>query len=41
MRNFIPSFSWGGGSMGFTTFEIDKAINVAIAMYNRRDMEAE
>jgi UDP-N-acetylglucosamine diphosphorylase/glucosamine-1-phosphate N-acetyltransferase len=38
MRNFIPSFSWGGAS-GFTTFEIDKAISVASATYNRRDME--
>ncbi len=34
-RNFIPSFSWGGTS-GFKTFDIKKAIKVAESMYERR-----
>lgn len=34
-RNFIPSFSWGGVS-GFTTYDIDKAIDVAQRVYERR-----
>ncbi len=38
MRNFIPSFSWGSVS-GFTTFDIDKAIQVARRMYARRKIE--
>ena len=38
MRNFIPSFSWGSVS-GFTTFDIDKAIQVAKRMYARRNLE--
>lgn len=34
-RNFIPSFSWGGAS-GFTTFQVDKAFEVAEAVMKRR-----
>lgn len=37
-RNFIPSFSWGGASR-FTTYEINKAIDVAQRVLERRDME--
>jgi len=37
-RNFISSFAWGGHS-GFTTFDINKAIQVAQAVYKRRNME--
>lgn len=33
----IPSFSWGG-SKGFTTFEIEKAIEVAERVMSRRNM---
>jgi UDP-N-acetylglucosamine diphosphorylase/glucosamine-1-phosphate N-acetyltransferase len=32
---FIPSFSWGGSS-GFTTYEIDKAIETAGRVFERR-----
>lgn len=35
-RNFVPSFSWGGTS-GFQHYDIDKAIDVAKAVYSRRD----
>ncbi len=38
MRNFIPSFSWGSVS-GFTTFDVDKAVQVARRMYVRRNLE--
>jgi len=37
-RNFIPSFSWGGAG-GFTTYRPDKAIEVAAAMMQRRNIE--
>ena len=37
-RNFIPSFSWGGTS-GYKTFDIRKAMQVAKAMYDRRNKE--
>lgn len=37
-RNFIPSFSWGGNN-GFKTYEIDKAIEVAKRVYERRNIE--
>ena len=36
-RNFIASFSWGGITKT-TTYEIDKAIEVAEKVYERRDM---
>lgn len=34
-RNFIPSFSWGG-SQGFITYQINKAIETAGKVYQRR-----
>ncbi|SNS05523.1 UDP-N-acetylglucosamine diphosphorylase/glucosamine-1-phosphate N-acetyltransferase [Belliella buryatensis] len=37
-RNFIPSFSWGGAS-GFTTFQVKKFEEVAIAVMKRRGLE--
>ncbi len=37
-RNFIPSFTWGGTS-GYKIFDIRKAMQVAQAMFARRDME--
>jgi UDP-N-acetylglucosamine diphosphorylase/glucosamine-1-phosphate N-acetyltransferase len=37
-RNFIPSFSWGG-SGGMQTFQIDKALETARAMMDRRGVE--
>ncbi len=36
-RNYIPSFSWGGTS-GFKVFNFKKAVEVATAVYKRRDM---
>ena len=36
-RNFIPSYSWGG-SQGFKTYNIDKAIKVAHAVMGRRSL---
>lgn len=37
-RNFIPSFSWGGAS-GFTTFQKNKADEVAERVMARRNIE--
>ena len=37
-RNFIPSFSWGGGG-GFTEFKLDKFCEVAERVMARRDIE--
>lgn len=34
---FIPSFSWGGAN-GFEKFKLEKAIELATAVYKRRDM---
>jgi UDP-N-acetylglucosamine diphosphorylase/glucosamine-1-phosphate N-acetyltransferase len=36
-RNFIPSFSWGGAA-GFTTHQINKAIETAEIVMSRRNM---
>ncbi len=36
-RAFIPSFSWGGAA-GFTSFDFDKAVEIAQRVYNRRDL---
>ena len=33
----IPSFSWGGVADGFTTYRIDKALQVAREAYSRRN----
>ena len=38
MRNFIPSFTWGSVS-GFTTVDIDKAVQVARRVYARRKLD--
>ena len=37
-RNFIPSFSWGG-AQGFSTYQINKAIETAKLVFKRRDIE--
>ncbi len=37
-RNFIPSFTWGGTS-GFRTFDIKKAIQVAKIVFARRGLD--
>jgi UDP-N-acetylglucosamine diphosphorylase/glucosamine-1-phosphate N-acetyltransferase len=36
LRNFVPSFSWGGKS-GMSRFKLDKAFQVATAVFKRRD----
>lgn len=38
LRNFVPSFSWGGVS-GFSTYTIDKALEVASLVMSRRDVD--
>ena len=37
-RNFIPSFSWGGTS-GMSPYNLEKAFNVADAVFKRRNMK--
>lgn len=37
-RNFIPSFSWGG-AQGITTFQTDKAFEVAERVLERRQLQ--
>jgi UDP-N-acetylglucosamine diphosphorylase/glucosamine-1-phosphate N-acetyltransferase len=37
-RNYIPSFSWGGAS-GFSTFQLDKALEVAERVLARRNKQ--
>lgn len=39
-RNFIPSFSWGGAA-GFQVFQLTKALEVAEAAMNRRNMSSD
>jgi hypothetical protein len=36
-RNFIPSFTWGS-TAGHTNYKMDKAIEVAEAVYKRRGL---
>jgi UDP-N-acetylglucosamine diphosphorylase/glucosamine-1-phosphate N-acetyltransferase len=38
-RNFIASFSWGNSVAGYTTYEVDKAIDVAKRVYERRGLD--
>ncbi len=38
LRNFIYSFAWGGTN-GFMTYDINKAIKAAEAVYKRRNLE--
>jgi len=35
-RNYVPSFAWGG-SRGFVTFQLDKALETASRVMTRRD----
>ncbi len=35
---FVPSFSWGGGSMGFQAYRLDKAMEVARIVMGRRNV---
>jgi len=37
-RNFVPSFSWGG-SQGYITFKLEKAIEIAKTVTKRRNIE--
>jgi UDP-N-acetylglucosamine diphosphorylase/glucosamine-1-phosphate N-acetyltransferase len=37
-RNYVPSFSWGGGSSGMTTYRFDKAIETATRAMARRNI---
>lgn len=37
-RNYIPSFAWGGGSAGMTTYRIDKALETASRAMARRNV---
>lgn len=37
-RNFIPSFMWGGTS-GYTTYDFNKALDVAKRVYKRRNLD--
>lgn len=37
LRNFVPSFSWGG-KQGMSQFKLDKAFQVATAVFERRKM---
>lgn len=39
-RNFIPSFSWGGAS-GFTTYQLNKALETAERVMARRNRKLE
>lgn len=36
-RNYVPSFAWGG-SAGFMTYKIDKALETAVRVMARRDV---
>jgi len=36
-QNFIPSFAWGGAD-GFTTYKLDKAMETADRVYERRNL---
>ena len=35
-RQFVPSFSWGGGPAGFTTYKMDKVFETAEKVMERR-----
>ncbi len=37
-RNYVPSFAWGGSS-GFTTHKLDKALETATRVLARRDIK--
>jgi UDP-N-acetylglucosamine diphosphorylase/glucosamine-1-phosphate N-acetyltransferase len=38
-RTFIPSFAWGSSSTGYITYEVQKAIDVAKKVYERRGLD--
>lgn len=38
-RTFIPSFAWGSSNTGYITYEIQKAIDVAKKVYERRGLD--
>lgn len=38
-RNFVPSFSWGGPSSGYVTFQLNKAVEIAKTVMLRRNIE--
>lgn len=38
-RNFIPSFSWGNSVSGYSTYDINKAFDVAKRVFERRGIE--
>lgn len=38
-RNFVPSFYWGNSVAGYTTFKVEKAIEIAQIVMNRRNIE--
>lgn len=37
-RNYVPSFSWGGGAAGLTTYRLDKAVETASRVMARRNI---
>jgi UDP-N-acetylmuramyl pentapeptide synthase len=37
-RNFIPCFSWGG-AQGYTTYQLEKALETAKKVMERRNVE--
>ena len=37
LRNFIPSFSWGGAT-GFSVYKLPKVYEVASKVFSRRDL---
>jgi len=39
LRNFIPSFAWGGGPNPFGIYDMDKAIRVAETVVKRRNFD--
>jgi hypothetical protein len=39
LRNYIPSFSWGGGH-GLATYKLEKALETMKRVMERRDREA-
>ena len=37
-RNFVPSYSWGGGSTAYETYNLNKAMLVAERVLERRQL---
>lgn len=38
-RNFVASFMWGGPHTGYQGYDLDKALDTAAEMYNRRNLK--